>query len=80
MTVDIIVLVETLLELGAEVTWASSSIFSTQVNEEIIFARKLDVILHRLYIMYCRLVCMNSASVAWRKRYTLLRESFIVYH
>ena len=30
MTVQTAVLIETLLELGAEVTWSSSNIFSTQ--------------------------------------------------
>jgi adenosylhomocysteinase len=32
MTVQTAVLIETLLELGAEVTWSSCNIFSTQVR------------------------------------------------
>ena len=32
MTVQTAVLIETLLELGAEVTWSSCNIFSTQVG------------------------------------------------
>ena len=32
MTVQTAVLIETLIELGAEVTWSSCNIFSTQVT------------------------------------------------
>ena len=34
MTIQTAVLIETLLELGAEVTWSSCNIFSTQVSPE----------------------------------------------
>ena len=34
MTIQTAVLIETLLELGADVTWSSCNIFSTQVREQ----------------------------------------------
>ena len=34
MTIQTAVLIETLIELGAEVTWSSCNIFSTQVSHQ----------------------------------------------
>ena len=43
MTVQTAVLIETLLELGAEVTWSSCNIFSTQVGYAISVTQLLGI-------------------------------------
>ena len=43
MTVQTAVLIETLLELGADVTWSSCNIFSTQVKHDMIFILNINM-------------------------------------
>ena len=53
MTVQTAVLIETLLELGADVTWSSCNIFSTQVSRHL--ARRIFIV--SLYLRLCVCEC-----------------------